>query len=421
MRIRTNKKKECSRIDSISSGGKSGGMVRGPVLSISGTFLGLILFALIIIQTGCNSIDKRKYIVAGPIVGEKVQVFEDYWSDYGTFKPADSEKKMRRGKAGVIRFFKEGNYVRSVRVDGSLVVYVFEGTSEGVELTQPHAKLVLSPEQLEKQRKYDKKIGHAYHVWLDLGEIDLPEADISIMSVFTDANSGEQTTSKLIHTTVPGKPKKEIAAKKNGKKREIDEKELARLVEERVKEEQLREASRIQAASNERTITTIDLENGSGTLYSLKNGAGIPNSNTAPPSDYSRFSAQNSKQNNKNNTDLSVQGLTPSMQKKYTLEEIRHLAFNPTQPGNPGASSVPNYPTGTSPRSGNRTGLPQTANPGTISNSQFLNYQKNPQPYQKAYTGDPIDSIVPEVPSSESDTQVFLGPAADRNSGIIRR
>lgn len=396
MRIKTDIKKERSRIDSILSNVKTGKKHDGVRLWIDVSIMSLIL--LIVVQTGCSSVDKRKYIIAGPVVGEKVHMFEDYWSDYGIFKPMDSDKKMRRGKAGVIRFFKEGNYVRSVRVDGSLVVYVFEGTKEGVELSQPHAKLLLSPDQLEKQRKYDKKVGHAYHIWLDLGEVDLPEADISIMSVFTDANSGEQTTSKLIHTTVPGKPKKETAIKKKVKKREIDEKELDQIVQERMKEEKLKEALKSQIASSDRTITTIDLENGSQTLYSMKNGSGIPNTNTAPPNDYSRFSAL------KNNTDITIQGTSPSMKKKYTLDDIRHLAFNPTQPGNTGGAA------------------PQTIPLQNLHPSQNRNNQKPDLPtYPKALTQDPIDEIVPEIPSSTPDKKVFTGSGGNHKNGIIRR
>ncbi|MDO5553642.1 MAG: hypothetical protein Q4G68_07750 [Planctomycetia bacterium] len=231
------------------------------------------LFALLLL-TGCASMQKHKYVFFGPAVGEKVDIFEDYWTDAGPFKPDDASLKLRRGKAGVIRFFKKDDYVRSVRVDGSLIVYVFHGGQEGIELTKPQAQLVLSPEQLEKHRKYDKKIGHTYHVWLDLGEADLPEEEISILSVFTDSESKEQKASDIIRTIVPGSPNPEV-------KRDPPVVEYARLSREKKSlvtaapanegaaavlvqgnsTSTLLSKSADSSSDPQRTITTIDLEN----------------------------------------------------------------------------------------------------------------------------------------------------------------
>lgn len=173
------------------------------------------------VSAGCSSIEKHKYVFWGDIVGVKPDILQDHWSDYGPFLPNDSSKKMRRGKAGVLRFYREKEMTHSVPVDGSLIVYVYHGNDEGVELTAPMAKLVLEPEKLEKLRKFDKKTGYTYHVWLDLGEIDLPEENISILAVFTDAKTKEQVASGVTYTRIGGDgiPANE-AAQKDGTKQD---------------------------------------------------------------------------------------------------------------------------------------------------------------------------------------------------------
>ena len=163
--------------------------------------LAAALFALSVFS-GCAGMEKHKYVFWGEIVGVKPDVLQDHWSDYGPFLPNDPKLKMRRGKAGVLRFYREKQMDHSVPVDGSLIVYVYHGDEEGVELTEPMAKLVLGPEKLEKLRKFDKKTGYTYHVWLDLGEIDLPEENISILAVFTDAKTKEQVASGVTYTRI---------------------------------------------------------------------------------------------------------------------------------------------------------------------------------------------------------------------------
>lgn len=231
------------------------------LLSGATPWLLLLLFVFVVtLNFGCSSVQRKKYIVAGPVVAEKVHSFEDYWEDQGPFKPDDPNLPLRRGKAGIIRFFKEGNNTKSVNIDGSLTVYVFEGTSEGVQLTKPIAKTVYSAEQLEKQRKYDKKIGYSYHIWLDLGEMDQPEEDISILSVFTDTKSKEQTTSKVIRTTIYGNPEKGQAASKRKKEKLFTDDQWKKKIKAELAEKSGRSnAESVHDTPENRTITTIDL------------------------------------------------------------------------------------------------------------------------------------------------------------------
>ena len=155
---------------------------------------------------GCSSVGPRKYVFFGEPKPEKVEIFEDFWSDeYGAFKPDDSSLPLRRGKAGVVRFFKKNSYSRAILVDGTLTVNVYEGDEPGITLTQPDAQMVIASEELnEKHRQFDKKSGYTYHIWLDLGEYDQPEKTLTLLSIFKDAKTGEATLSKPIVVVAPG-------------------------------------------------------------------------------------------------------------------------------------------------------------------------------------------------------------------------
>ncbi|MBR2004917.1 MAG: hypothetical protein IKK39_10615 [Thermoguttaceae bacterium] len=155
---------------------------------------------------GCSSVGPRKYVFFGDPKPEKVEIFEDLWSDeYGAFKPDDPSLPLRRGKAGVVRFFKKNSYSRSILVDGTLTVNVYEGDKPGITLTQPDAQMVLTSEELnENHRQFDKKTGYTYHIWLDLGEYDQPEKTYTILSIFKDGKTGEATLSKPIIIVAPG-------------------------------------------------------------------------------------------------------------------------------------------------------------------------------------------------------------------------
>lgn len=164
------------------------------------------LFVSLATTLGCSSVGPRKYVFFGDPKPEKVEIFEDYWSDeYGAFKPNDPSLPLRRGKAGVVRFFKKNSYSRSILVDGTLTVNVYEGDAPGITLTQPDAQMTLTSEELnEKHRQFDKKNGYSYHIWLDLGEYDQPEKTLTLLSIFKDDKTGEATLSKPIVVVAPG-------------------------------------------------------------------------------------------------------------------------------------------------------------------------------------------------------------------------
>lgn len=155
---------------------------------------------------GCSSVGPRKYVFFGDPKPEKVELFEDFWSDdYGAFKPDDPSLPLRRGKAGVVRFFKKNSYSRAILVDGTLTVNVYEGDKPGITLTQPDAQMVITSEELnESHRQFDKKNGYSYHIWLDLGEYDQPEKTYTLLSIFKDAKTGAATLSKPIVIVAPG-------------------------------------------------------------------------------------------------------------------------------------------------------------------------------------------------------------------------
>ncbi len=167
-------------------------------------FLALILAFACSTLVGCSSVGPRKYVFFGEPQPEKVEMFEDYWEDY-PFRPDDPSLPLRRGKGGVIRFFKKNSYIKSILVDGELTVNVYYSQREGITLTQPDSQMILTSEELnEKHRKFNKETGYSYHIYLDLGEYDQPIEEITILSVFRDAKTGQATLSKEIRTTTLG-------------------------------------------------------------------------------------------------------------------------------------------------------------------------------------------------------------------------
>ena len=171
-------------------------------------FLGMTVVVLLLVFSGCSGIERHEYLFWGEIVPEHPEEIEDHWSDYGPFLPDDRSLKMRRGKAGVIRFYKKKDLERSIPVDGELVVYVYDGAYGGIELTEPEYKLVIPSQKLNQQRKFDKENGYSYHVWLDLGEVDLPPKSISIIAVFTENKTRDQLASGITYTQIGGEPTK---------------------------------------------------------------------------------------------------------------------------------------------------------------------------------------------------------------------
>lgn len=414
------------------------------------------LVCLLVLLCGCNSMEKRKYGLIGPAVGEKVDTFEDFWTDCGPFKPNDPSMKMRRGKAGVVRFFKKGNYTHSVRVEGSFIVYVFHGSEDGVELTQPQAKLVLSAEQLEKQRKFDKKVGHSYHVWLDLGDVDQPEEEISLLSIFTDTKTGEQTSSKVVRTIVPGTPVAKTAADEKDSVEEIrrrlfkkHEEELKQRAEyvrtgdtqrkevdsspgsghdhSRTSSEQIKNDS-VQV---DRRVTTIDVSSMSrrlATAESVMNPISSAACDTAnDPSRERLLATIRAGRNNDSAPFRQTSGVLPRGKQKYTLEEARHLGspFTPEwsqtalAPGTPMA--IAQTVAGPAPQIetlSNDRGKPAVA-PAAFPQARSIDSQSGQprapeQEHSQANWPDPLSEFVPEESDSRTKTQVLLGPVKDQ-------
>ncbi|MDO5309116.1 MAG: hypothetical protein Q4G03_06435 [Planctomycetia bacterium] len=233
------------------------------------TIAWLLLAASMTVAIGCSSVGPRKYVVFGEPQAEKVEIFEDYWSDF-PFKPDDPNLPLRRGKGGVIRFFKKDNYNRAIMVDGDLTVNVYYSVDEGVILTEPDLQLVLDSKELnEKHRKFDKKTGYSYHVYLDLGVYDQPEEEITILSVFKDAKTGQATLSKEIRTTAMGTspPVKKVKDEPLSEAEEIAKKVLGdQAGENPIAELQARYSIRnraaqeeLEARGNTRLRETIDL------------------------------------------------------------------------------------------------------------------------------------------------------------------
>ena len=225
------------------------------------TLLLALLFQTIL---GCSSVGPRKYIFFGDPQPEKVEMFEDYWEDY-PFRPDDPTLPLRRGKGGVIRFFKKGCYTKSIMVDGDLTVNVYYSVEDGVALTQPDAQMVLTSEELnQKHRKYNKETGYSYHVYLDLGLLEQPKEEITILSIFKDAKTGQATLSKEIRTTTLGNSEPIPKKKKNSREDESEAEKIARLMlgGDETSENPIAELQARYALKNRQKKAEFDAKNG---------------------------------------------------------------------------------------------------------------------------------------------------------------
>ena len=106
-----------------------------------------------------------------------------------------------RGFAARIYFYEdEGN--DPVKVDGSLVIYAFDGETYETQMPMPEKKFVFTAEQLAKHHS-TTKVGHSYSIWLPWGEVGGPSRQITLITKFKDVK-GSVLVSEPSRKLLPG-------------------------------------------------------------------------------------------------------------------------------------------------------------------------------------------------------------------------
>ena len=147
---------------------------------------------------GCSQLDLRKPIASILPSGDKPQAptkVVAVWTDAVAQHPA---KRASRGFGGRLMFFGR-DPSESVRVDGTLVVYAFEGRKGEAK---PDRKYVFKPEQFVNHYS-ESKLGHSYSVWIPWDEAGGPQKDIGLVCRF-DPVEGAPVVSEHTVVTLPG-------------------------------------------------------------------------------------------------------------------------------------------------------------------------------------------------------------------------
>ena len=87
-----------------------------------------------------------------------------------------------RGFGGRLMFY-EGKSDMPVKVDGTLIVYIFEETNRDPNNAKPDCKFVFTPEQLPKH--YSKsKLGHSYSFWIPWDQAGGMQKEFTLIARF---------------------------------------------------------------------------------------------------------------------------------------------------------------------------------------------------------------------------------------------
>jgi hypothetical protein len=118
-----------------------------------------------------------------------------------------------RGFGGRVMFF-DGKSDAPIKVEGTLTVYAFDGTSADSSGTIPERKFVFPTEDLEKHYS-ESKLGPSYSFWLPWDEVGGYERRVTLITRF-EPKSGGPTMSQPSRHYLPGLPapdRPEMAAK----------------------------------------------------------------------------------------------------------------------------------------------------------------------------------------------------------------
>lgn len=155
--------------------------------------------------TGCQSNLQMKRIAAkNPMSKNVVKTptkMVDVWKTYAQTTP---EGKAMRGIAGRIHFYGDSKRKRSIKVDGSLSVFVFDGDEKDPARAKPLKIYKFGPETLPKHYAYKKPLGHGYDFFLPFDEIGGEEKTLCVMARFDDQLEGQLVMTQPVNTILKG-------------------------------------------------------------------------------------------------------------------------------------------------------------------------------------------------------------------------
>ena len=121
------------------------------------------------------------------------------WTDTVLYQ---SNQTPMRGFGGRLLFYADEKD-EPIKVNGTLTVYVFDGTNRDSNNDRPDRKYVFAKEQL--QSHYSKsKFGHSYSVWIPWDEAGGEQKEMSLIARFAPAK-GSVLVGEQVKQILPGK------------------------------------------------------------------------------------------------------------------------------------------------------------------------------------------------------------------------
>lgn len=132
------------------------------------------------------------------------------WTDSVMSRPG---VQPQRGFGGRLMFY-ENHDEDPIKVDGQLVIYMFDETDRDPENCVPERRIIITADQFKNH--YSKSsVGHSYSVWAPWGDVGGHRKQISMVARFEPTDGGGSIMSELTKQLLPGTDPPQIAEKEN--------------------------------------------------------------------------------------------------------------------------------------------------------------------------------------------------------------
>ena len=126
----------------------------------------------------------------------------DAWNSYA--QPA-SDGQIIRGMAGRVHFYENQKGERTIKVDGDLTVYVFDGNETDPAHTKPLKIFQFNADTLAKHYSHQKPFGHGYDFFLPMDEIGGVEQPLCIIVRFNNHLDEMFVMTQPVNTVLAGR------------------------------------------------------------------------------------------------------------------------------------------------------------------------------------------------------------------------
>jgi len=132
----------------------------------------------------------------------------DAWNSYAQTVP---DGTVMRGMAGRVHFYDNHKEEQTVKVDGDLTVYVFDGNEIDPANTKPLKIFKFKADTLDKHYSHQQPIGHGYNFFLPMDEIGGEEQSLCLIVRFDNRLDGNFVMTQPTNTILVGrKPERSV-------------------------------------------------------------------------------------------------------------------------------------------------------------------------------------------------------------------